>query len=135
MPPRDVPPEVRDALATVVGWLARALMETAAAHVKHDDAPEFVDVKTATKLFCLAPKTVERWVREGRLSAHRAGKKLVIKTSDVRAIVEAQGPALGGKVRPPRAPIDAPPVDVNDLSPADFYGLKGDGSLPKGKRS
>jgi excisionase family DNA binding protein len=33
-----------------------------------------------------SPETVRRWIREGRLAAHRAGAKQVIEDRDVRAI-------------------------------------------------
>ena len=124
-----------DALRPFAAALVVAMKDELSKHVQRDDAPEFVDVKTAAKLFCLAPTTVERWAKEGRLSAHRAGKKLVIKTSDVRAIVEAQGTARGGKPRAPRAPAVVSPVNVNDLSPADAHELRMGRSLPpqKGK--
>jgi excisionase family DNA binding protein len=111
------------ALDAILNELADRVAARLAKHAKPDDGPEFVDIRTAAKLFCLAPTTVERWTKEGRLSAHRAGKKLVIKTSDLRAIVEAQGPARGGKHRAPRAPAVVPSVDPNDLSPAEILAL------------
>lgn len=134
MPPHDVPPHVREALWPFVEWIVTLAIEAATAHAKRDDVPEFVDVKTAAKLFCLAPTTVERWAKEGRLTAHRAGKKLVIKTSDVRAIVEAQGPARGGKARPTREDPPDPPADLNALSPAEILALPVTRST-RGKRS
>lgn len=33
-----------------------------------------------------SPETVRRWIREGRLPAHRMGAKQVIEDGDVRAI-------------------------------------------------
>lgn len=121
------------ALDAILNELADRVAARLVKHAKRDDVPEFVDIRTAAKLFCLAPTTVERWTKEGRLSAHRAGKKLVIKTSDVRAIVEAQGPARGGKARAPRAPVVAPSVDPNDLSPAEAHELAMGRALPARK--
>ena len=122
-----------DALRPFAAALVVAVKDELAKHAKRDDTPEFVDISTAAKLFCLAPTTVERWAKEGRLPSHRAGKKLVIKTSDLRAIVEAQGSARGGKGRPPRSPAVAPPVDLNDLSPAEAHELRMGRPLPARK--
>lgn len=124
-----------DALRPFAAALVAAVKDELAKHAKRDETPEFVDVKTAAKLFCLAPTTIERWAREGRLPSHRAGKKLVIKTSDLRAIVEAQGSARGGKARAPRAAEVVPPVDLNELSAAELHERRMGRPLParKGK--
>ena len=112
-----------DALRPFAAALVVAVKDELAKQAKRDDTPEFVDKGTAAKLFCIAPTTLERWIKQGHLSAHRAGKKLVIKASDVRALVEAQGPARGGKPLPARVPFEATTKDVNEMTPAEILAL------------
>ncbi|HSV74357.1 MAG TPA: helix-turn-helix domain-containing protein [Chthonomonadales bacterium] len=46
----------------------------------------------------LAPATVRRWVRDGRLAAARAGRLLRFRHTDVQAVLRPAGPECGPRV-------------------------------------
>jgi excisionase family DNA binding protein len=57
----------------------------------------FVTKEVVAERLCLAPQTVERWARSGRLRAHRFGRRVRFKWSEV----VAAPPANRGASRSP----------------------------------
>ena len=121
--PRDVPPEVRAALGPVVEWIVTLAIETATKHAKGTEGPRYYDGKDAP----MGKTAFLRLAKEGAFPSFKVGKRIRALASDVHAYIEAQ---QGAKPRAPRAPIVAPPVDVNDLSPAELHELTMKGALP-----
>ncbi len=131
MPPRDVPPDVREALAPFADWLATLVLDAVAERMKGKEGPRYYDGKSAP----MGQTAFLRLAGQGAFPSFKVGKKVRALASDVHAYIEAQN---GARARPPRAPAVAPPVDVNDLSPAELHELSMNGALPrsrKGKRS
>lgn len=64
--------------------------------------PEWLDLRQAQAAFPLSRRVLWRWIREGRLATYRPfeGRKVLVKRSDIEAILEA--------TRQPR-PTDAAP--------------------------
>ena len=117
----DTPNALTDlgkAFVVFLKWLVGLVVDTAAKHAKGNEGPTFIDARTAETVG-LSRKTYLRLARQGAFPTHKAGKTILAKRVDVCAYIEAQN---GAKARAPRAPFDASPVDVNELSPAEFYG-------------
>ena len=45
----------------------------------------FITKEVVAERLCLTPRTVERWARSGRLPAHRFGRRVRFKWSEVAA--------------------------------------------------
>lgn len=58
---------------------------------KQDDTTEWTDRQGAAAYLMVSPRTVDRYVDDGRLRAYRLGTRQVrIRTADLRALVEAE---------------------------------------------
>ncbi len=130
MSSRNVPPHVREALGPFVEWIVTLAIETATKHAKGTEGPRYYDATNAP----MGKTAFLRLAKEGAFPSCKVGKRIRALASDVHAYMEAQ---QGAKPRAPRAPVVAPPVDVNDLSPAELHELSMNGALPsrRGKRS
>jgi len=53
-----------------------------------------IDVQRAAATVGRHPETVRRWIRSGRLPAHRQGNRLFVTRADVEAQVERSEPAV-----------------------------------------
>lgn len=112
----DPPPEVRAALGPFVEWIVTLAIEAATKHAKGTEGPRYYDAKNAP----MGKTAFLRLAAQGAFPSFKVGKRIRALASDVHAYVEAQ---QGAKPRAPRAPFEAPPVDVNLISPAEFYGV------------
>ena len=52
-----------------------------------DQGDEFMSTRAAAQLAGVAQGTVRRWIREGRLTAHHAGRVLRVKRADVERLM------------------------------------------------
>ena len=123
MPPRDVPPDVRAALGPFVEWIVTLAIETATKHGQKNDGPRYYDAKNAP----MGKTAFLRLAAQGAFPSFKVGKRVRAKADDVHAYIEAQE---GAKPRAARAPVVAPPVDLNELSPAELHELTMNGALP-----
>jgi hypothetical protein len=119
----DPPPEVRAALGPIVEWIVTLAIETALKHAKVDEGPRYYDATNAP----MGKTAFLRLAAQRAFPSFKVGKRVRALASDVHAYIEAQ---QGAKPRAPRAPVVAPPVDVNDLSPAELHELTMKGALP-----
>ena len=126
----DVPPEVRAALTPLVEWIVTLAIETATKHAQKNDSPRYYDATNAP----MGKTAFLRLAKEGAFPSFKVGKRIRALASDVHAYMEAQ---QGARPRAPRAPVVAPPVDVNALSPAEYHELTMQGAFPvrRGKRA
>lgn len=53
---------------------------------------EYVRLPEAADMLCIAPGTLRNWVQQKRVPAHKAGRVLLFKTSDIWAIIKARKP-------------------------------------------
>ena len=51
--------------------------------VKYYDVPELVAIMKVSKY------TIQRWAREGRLRAHKIGRKYMVSSEDLRRYIES----------------------------------------------
>ena len=65
--------------------LVRAELEAARAPA------EFLSVQRAAEVADVAAGTIRRWIREGRIEGHRAGRVLRVKRADLEALLAAGG--------------------------------------------
>lgn len=54
-------------------------------------ADEYLSVARAAAVADVAPGTVRRWIREGRLVGHHAGRVLRVKRTDLEALLRGGG--------------------------------------------
>lgn len=74
---------LRDAIAAIVRE------EVAKLAPKGAPADDYLTVGAAAELASVAPGTVRRWVREGQLTEHRAGRTLRVKRRDLERLLAA----------------------------------------------
>jgi excisionase family DNA binding protein len=55
----------------------------------------FLTKEVVAERLCVTPRTVARWARTGRLPAHRFGRSVRFKWSEVVAAPRADGPRAG----------------------------------------
>ncbi|MEY1676474.1 helix-turn-helix domain-containing protein [Gordonia sp. ABKF26] len=54
----------------------------------------FVSIQQAADHLSVSPKTVRRWIGDGRLTAHRAGPRLIrIPTAELDRMMGSVGPS------------------------------------------
>jgi excisionase family DNA binding protein len=51
---------------------------------------DLIDVMTAARLHDINPETIRRWIRSGRLSARRQGRRFLVWRSDVEALATSR---------------------------------------------
>lgn len=56
------------------------------------DAMDFLTVDEAAALLRLQPVTIRAWIRQGRLPAYHAGRRVLLKRADVAALVQPLRP-------------------------------------------
>lgn len=76
--------------AIVRDELARAERERTAA----SSSDEYLSTGDAAKLADVASGTIRRWIREGKLTEHRAGRLVRIKRADLEEYLRAGGRAV-----------------------------------------
>jgi excisionase family DNA binding protein len=102
------------------------------------DGVEMVDVREAARIAQRTPETIRRWVWAGRLPAHRHGNRLLLRRSDVMALLrparasEAESWTLAEwaeQARRQRASAGVPGASAADLVLGDRRGRDdGDGA-------
>jgi hypothetical protein len=114
---------LEDALRPLAKALVSVMRDELAKHAKGDEGPRYYDATNAP----MGKTAFLRLAKEGAFPSCKVGKRIRALASDVHAYMEAQ---QGARPRAPRAPVVAPPVDVNDLSPAELHELTMKGALP-----
>ena len=114
---------LEDALRPLAKALVSVMRDELAKHAKGSEGPRYYDAKNAP----MGKTAFLRLAKEGAFPSCKVGKRIRALASDVHAYMEAQ---QGAKPRAPRAPVVAPPVDVNDMSPAELHELSMKGALP-----
>lgn len=112
-----------DALRPFAAALVVAVKDELAKQSKKNEGPRYYDAKNAP----MGKTAFLRLAAQGAFPSFRVGKKVRAKADDVHAYIEAQE---GAKPRAARAPVVAPPVDLNELSPAELHELTMNGALP-----
>jgi excisionase family DNA binding protein len=83
---RDV---VRDELRTALAAEARPRQAGPTAPASED---AYLSVANAAQLADLAPNTIRTWIRDGRLVAHRAGRVLRVRRSELTSFLSVAPP-------------------------------------------
>lgn len=80
-----------------------------------DDRDRYLATAAAAELAGVAEGTIRRWVREGRVPGHRAGRVLRVRSSDVHRLLSSGG----------RAPRTHAALSPEELARRNFGLLKG----------
>ena len=129
MPPHEPPPEVREAFATVMGWLVRAFMVTAAEHVK--PSGEHYTAKTAP----MPPCTFRKACRKGVFTrASCAGGEWRAPKDEVDAWLATQ-PKPRATAKPSATNAAPTTARTGEELHAELFGALGQTTPRKGKRS
>jgi predicted DNA-binding transcriptional regulator AlpA len=112
-----------DPLVDALRPLAAALVSA----MRDSEGPRYYDAKNAP----MGRTAFLRLAAEGAFPSFKVGKRVRALASDVHAYIERQ---QGARPRAPRAPFAAPPVDVNELSPAEAHELAMGRPLPERKK-
>jgi len=65
--------------------IVREELRLALAELRKASVPDAMSTEQAAMLAGVTPKTVRTWVETGALSAHRRGRRLVIRRADLEA--------------------------------------------------
>jgi len=114
---------LEDALRPLAKALVSVMRDELAKHAKGTEGPRYYDAKNAP----MGKTAFLRLAAQGAFPSFKVGKRVRAKADDVHAYIEAQE---GAKPRAARAPVVAPPVDLNELSPAELHELTMNGALP-----
>lgn len=68
--------------------------EVARALAARDRPDDYLSPRAAGALAKVAPATVRRWIREGRIAGHRAGSRLRVLRSDLEQLLRSGGAEL-----------------------------------------
>lgn len=74
----------------------------------------YYTVEQISHMLDLHPKTVQRYIREGRLHAVKIGKAWRVSGHDLSVFLEQAGPSLSGAEKP--APVDVTVSAVADIT-------------------
>lgn len=80
-----------DELVAGLRVLVRAIarQEVALALADARDSDEYLSTAGAAALAGVAPGTIRRWIKEGRLTGHRAGRVLRVRRCELMALLES----------------------------------------------
>lgn len=112
-----------DALRPFAAALVAAMKDELAKHAKGSEGPRYYEAKNAP----MGKTAFLRLAAEGAFPSFKVGKKVRALACDVHAYIERQ---QGACSRAPRSTAVAPPVDLNDLSPAELHELRMGRPLP-----
>jgi excisionase family DNA binding protein len=79
--------QLEQELRTMITSIVRAEVERALSEAQDSDAGGYMSVAAIAKLADVAPGTVRRWIREGRLIGHRAGRVLRVRRADLERLL------------------------------------------------
>ena len=74
-----------DQLTDLIADMVKA--EVARQLAARDSVDEYLSVRSAADLADVAPGTVRRWIREGRIQRHGAGRHLRVRRADLLAFL------------------------------------------------
>jgi hypothetical protein len=107
-------PNVLGALATLAAYFARIVRDAIPGNAANDTSERYYDARTSP----MGRRAFLRLARQKAFPTFKAGKRLVARRADVHAWIEAQE---GAHAPAPRKTPEAPPVDMNALSPAELH--------------
>ncbi len=90
-----MPPELA---ALLTQWVASAVREEVARVLAGKATQEYLSTAEAADRARVAPGTLRRWIREGRLTSHGAGRELRVLREDLEKLMSP------GRRMPRRAP-------------------------------
>jgi len=68
---------------------AAALCTLGASTINYvDDQPEFLDLRQAAELLHTSPRTLRRWVTQGKVPSKRLGRKLLFSREALRRLLD-----------------------------------------------
>jgi excisionase family DNA binding protein len=76
-------------LEATIRELVRVEVRRALADVTRPD--EYLSTRGAAAFADVAPGTIRRWIREGRLAGHRAGRVVRVKRADLERLLREGG--------------------------------------------
>ena len=65
--------------------------------------PVYLTLQQAAELSCSAPETVRYWIHVGKLPAYKPGRRVLIKESDLAALIESSPAGPAKRARPRKA--------------------------------
>lgn len=75
---------------------------------------DYYTVEQISEMLNIHPKTIQRYIREGRLRAAKIGKSWRVTGNDLSLFVESSGAeGLGPENRPERSTIASSVIDIN----------------------
>ena len=87
----EVVTSLDEGLRALVAELVRAEVDKRVAELRQP--AEFLSPQAAGQLAGVADGTVRRWIREGRLAGHRAGRVLRVRRADLERLLRDGGDA------------------------------------------
>ncbi len=87
----DVSTTMRDLVIAFVAWLEEmgaAGAERLGPVRSASQAPEYLSTKAAGKLADVAPATIRRWIREGKLKPYSAGRHVRVIRTDLETLLK-----------------------------------------------
>jgi excisionase family DNA binding protein len=90
--------DLENGLRALITEIVRKEVHAALAEVKALD--QYLPTRVAAEVADVAPGTIRRWIREGRLASHHAGRVVRVRRADLKALLQ-----IGTR------------QDVNDLTP------------------
>ena len=88
--------ELETGLRALVAELVREEVARQMAETARPD--EYLSTAAAAKLVDVAGGTIRRWIREGRLVGHRAGREVRVLRSDLEKLLREGSRRDGGKL-------------------------------------
>lgn len=124
--------QITEGLRSLVSGLVRDEVKRALADATKPD--EHLSTKAAAKYAGVHVDTVRRWIREGKIESHRAGRAVRVRRTDLEALLAAEpapivrtGPraelgrfAPGERTRRSRSAPRADDVSPEELAMRDF---------------
>ncbi|UQA61829.1 hypothetical protein [Polyangium aurulentum] len=120
-------PDVLGALATLATYFTGIVRNAATGNAANDTSERYYDARSSP----MGRRAFLRLAREQAFPTFKAGKRLVARRADVHAWIEAQE---GARARAPRKAPEAPPLDMNALSPEELHAhlMQQHGEAPMG---
>ena len=77
--------EFENGLRALITEIVRKEVRTALAEATMLD--QYLPTRTAAKVADVAPGTIRRWIREGRLASHHAGRVVRVRRTDLETLL------------------------------------------------
>ncbi len=82
-------------------------------------AKDYYTVEQISSMLDIHPKTIQRYIREGRLRASKIGKSWRVTGHDLSVFVESNGNDVPGGGRPERSVVASSVVDITAMGKED----------------